>query len=401
MLRKCVVLLAMLSLVGCNASTVRTTVFSPTLAPTPKAVNTIQLPTVTPRPSATSTPSPTPTTSPTSRPTGTSAPTGVTIPPGLTYLVREIGSRYRLLQIGNNGQPVLLLSLDVDSIHQIFDFSPDGMGLLYSEKDKGGIWLANLKTGEHQNLTDKIPRNVTDYSAQWRPGHPQTIIFGSYRDGDDITISSGFLTELQIDSGQYRLLDDKTQFFGAAPSPDGKMIAYDDGGSEGWLYEEEKGSRRFKPEQFGLTAKGPISIGGPSWSPDGKKLAWAVAGKFGKEGEQFAVAIFDLERGTSKLLHPYEIGGIDMGPYAGVWSPDGEWLAFYVPADSDNESGIWVAKADGSEEHLLIKEEKPVVWSPDSRWLIAGTMLFEVGSWRTQPFDLLADRVVGWVDLSK
>jgi len=65
MLRKCAVLLAMLILVGCNASTVPTSVFSPTLAPTPKAVATIQLPTITPRPSATSTPSPTATASPT------------------------------------------------------------------------------------------------------------------------------------------------------------------------------------------------------------------------------------------------------------------------------------------------------------------------------------------------
>jgi hypothetical protein len=69
MLRKYVVLLAILALVGCNVSPAPTTIFSPTLATTSQIVATIQLPTTIPRPFATHTPAPMATKAPTITPT--------------------------------------------------------------------------------------------------------------------------------------------------------------------------------------------------------------------------------------------------------------------------------------------------------------------------------------------
>jgi len=130
-------------------------------------------------------------------------------------------------------------------------------------------------------------------------------------------------------------------------------------------------------------------VGSPAWSPDGKRLAWVIGGDF--EGKwQLGVGVFDLEARTSLLLHPYEPVGVGGWPAAPVWSPDGQWLAYTLwPADDPAEAGLWVFRADGTEEHFLGAGSGPI-WGPDGRWLSfnldeePGLWLVEVGAWRPQ-----------------
>jgi Tol biopolymer transport system component len=200
-------------------------------------------------------------------------------------------------------------------------------------------------------------------------------------------------------------LDKETVFFGAEPSPDGKVIAYNDGQGNGWLYQDGKSRRTFEPEQYGLTAEGLVGVGNPSWSPDGTTLAWVVAGDFDAKGKRYGVAVFDLKQKTARLLHSYQIGGTDRWPSAAVWSPDSQWLAFNAVAEGD-DYGLWVAKADGTEKHHLAQDLRSVAWSPDSRFLVfttSGSMpkawITEVGSWQSQLLALPPDaEVVAWIN---
>jgi hypothetical protein len=233
------------------------------------------------------------------------------------------------------------------------------------------------------------------------------MLLGSWQLGDDVTISNGYLTELNLSSLQMRVLDKETVFFGAEPSPDGRVIAYNDGQGTGWLYQEGKSRHTFKPEQYGLTAEGLIGVGNPSWSLDGTKLAWVVAGDFDATGKRYGVAVFDLKQETAQLLHSYQIGGTDRWPSAALWSPDSQWLAFNAVAEGD-DYGLWVAKADGTEKRHLAQDLRSVAWSPDSRFLAFTTgnsmrkdWITQVGNWQLQPLDLPANaEVVAWIDLA-
>jgi Tol biopolymer transport system component len=87
----------------------------------------------------------------------------------------------------------------------------------------------------------------------------------------------------------------------------------------------------------------PASDGAPSWSPDGKKIAFHS----GRDGETSEIYVMDADGGNVQRLTDNTV--YDLGP---VWSPDGKKIAFY----SDNfffGNDIFVMNADGSNRRRL------------------------------------------------
>jgi Tol biopolymer transport system component len=222
-------------------------------------------------------------------------------------------------------------------------------------------------------------------------------------------MSCGFLTTLDQNDGEPHILDHETQFYGAAISPDGMTIAYDNGGSDAFLYRQDIGRQPFEPENFGLVSRGHINIANASWSPDGKLLAWIVAGRLNDNNDGFALTLFDLKKRTAQLLHVYQIAGTDVWPSAAIWSPDGRWVAYDAVDEDNDRRGLWAAKVDEQTEFHLIRNLTSMAWSPDSRWLAfttygedSGNWIAEVGTWRTQQLALpRGAEVVDWVTLPK
>ena len=94
---------------------------------------------------------------------------------------------------------------------------------------------------------------------------------------------------------------------------------------------------------------GKYACGSPSWSPDGKAIA------FDAHGPNFSAQhtyIVNLENG--KLI---DLGA---GGYPS-WSPDGQQVAFH------RQGSIMVVDTDGSNEHVLLDNATHPRWSPDGK----------------------------------
>lgn len=83
---------------------------------------------------------------------------------------------------------------------------------------------------------------------------------------------------------------------------------------------------------------------GPSWSPDGSRLAFA-----GQDGPGRPVEIWTVDARGTNLTRLTEDSLTDERP---AFSPDGRWIAWTRTVDGQRQ--IWVMGADGSDPHPLI-----------------------------------------------
>jgi tricorn protease len=117
------------------------------------------------------------------------------------------------------------------------------------------------------------------------------------------------------------------------------------------------------PAEFGntrnLTQSSSADEDHPSWSPDGKTIAYMTD----TTGEQ-QLAVRPAEGGPEKVLTHFAQGYF----YTPRWSPGGDRLAF-----SDNEHRLWAVATDGGEPKEVARDLYTEIhdysWSPDGKWL--------------------------------
>jgi len=110
-----------------------------------------------------------------------------------------------------------------------------------------------------------------------------------------------------------RLTDDGTILrFQGVPSPDGKLVAYDDNNSDLWVLNLETGDKR-------LISENREGIGDFTWSPDSRWLAYTMTAM-----NLFRqIKLYSTDEGTTVALTSDRVNSFNT-----AWSPKGDFLYF-------------------------------------------------------------------------
>jgi serine/threonine protein kinase len=189
-------------------------------------------------------------------------------------------------------------------------------------------------------------------------------------DGKSVAYSSNqngsfeiYVKQLVPGGGELQLTNDGQQNFQPAWSPDGQRIAYHSKTRGGiWVISALGGS----PKQ--ITEDGAK----PAWSPDGSLIAF----QSGTSGEVFnsrtlapsTIWIVPSQGGTSRQIsRPENPAGGHSSP---SWSPNGKRIAFDV--NDFIFVNVWTIAVDGSDAKRLAKGGNPV-YSPDGQFVYFGS----------------------------
>ena len=147
-----------------------------------------------------------------------------------------------------------------------------------------------------------------------------------------------------------------------AISPDGQRIAF---------RSERDGGGIFVME---VTGENPRRVAGhgfyPAWSPDGKRLV-ACEADFSNPSRMRSVKgqlfVIDAEKGTERVLAKPDFGAQPS------WSPDGRRIAYWGLPGASGQRDIFTVASDGRAAPVAVTADAPIdwnpVWSPDGRQL--------------------------------
>jgi tricorn protease len=246
--------------------------------------------------------------------------------------------------------------------------SSDGKTIVY-EQDFG-IWKLDTQAGK----STPIKLNIVSDDKE---NDVETITVRNETEGYDLSPSTkraavsahGEIFSIATDRGDIQRV---TQSFSREGdpswSPDGKWIAFvsdKSGTDQVWMAHED--GTGLKKLSEGDGEKQAIE-----WAPDSKALLYA--------GSDHKLYRYDLEGGKSAVIASGEAGNIQGARF----SPDGKWVA-YSKLGRDLRPHVYVAPSTGGTERhvgnddLLFSETHPV-WTPDGKRMLFLAGLAQAGS---------------------
>jgi Tol biopolymer transport system component len=210
----------------------------------------------------------------------------------------------------------------------------------------GGLRQDDVAVVERNGKVNRLTRDHASFGAEFSPDGRQ-IVFTSGREGSHEECCGYLDQEIYImasDGGrQRRLMPDGDHFDGHPVwAPDGEEIAFWRRGQGIMAVAPEEG----EPE---IVHSEPVDVHDIDWSPDGKRLAFAVHG-----------SIYTFERGAGSVEVGAEaVGGVDEIS----WSPDGDRLAFSVLEK------VFTTAVDDPDPRPLAHDGHSPAWSGDGNYL--------------------------------
>ncbi|NMC79733.1 MAG: hypothetical protein GYA59_10270, partial [Chloroflexi bacterium] len=186
--------------------------------------------------------------------------------------------------------------------------SPDGSRLAFSSR-RGGSWDIYILNLADKSLTQVTQTTEYDAAPTWSPDG-QWLAYESYVD-DNLEILVKSLADLSQPA--LRLTNQSGPDYSPAWSPQGREIAFisaRNGKEEVWLASLDQSDNRFT----NASNDGDSRASNPSWSPDGKYLAWAV--------EKSSVSTLVVWERQNTAARPLPTGS---GSWP-VWNPAGDGL---------------------------------------------------------------------------
>jgi TolB protein len=132
-------------------------------------------------------------------------------------------------------------------------------------------------------------------------------------------------------------------------SPDGRMLAF-----VGHYLFVQDARGRGRP----IAGDDTYDINNPAWSPNGRRIAYA-AGRYGRR----LLTIRPDGSGRRTITN----GPFDFYP---AWSPDGAFVAFAREDQVARRSSVYVAEMAGAQSRLLVEDGTDPGWSPDGRSIV-------------------------------
>ena len=270
--------------------------------------------------------------------------------------------------------PLRLTSSDADLF--VSDVSADGRRVLYSlSKDDADIWGVNLQTGEEFPVTTEIglelwPEVSPDGRAIAFQAKPESSA------GGDLFRSQIVVRTL---GGEEPVIRFTTSGFDPAWSPDGRHLALlrrDSGGQlDLWVVPASGGVERRVTSAgvshggYGLLPFNRLQTRDFSWSPDGRRLAYA---SLRTGASNIWITVLD----RSEEIRVTDNTDRALSFFCPLWAPDGRRLAFISESRTAVEARwkVWVSEVDRRRTILLLQSQdvvRLVGWMSDEALLIA------------------------------
>lgn len=256
----------------------------------------------------------------------------------LTVSARS-GSANIYLTTDGDADPV---NLTTDASNNSYPaWSPDGKRIAFCS-DRDGVYHVFVMDADGKNVKQLTNGEKACRVPSWS-GDGKRIAFCRYT-----AANSSEVCTVPVAGGDPTAVDAGGDAWDPAFSPDGKRIAF-------VSYRDGDGFRLYVMDADGKNVTkltddaNPVGFGYPTWSPDGKTIAYGHSDGNG-------VDIYTVGADGKNRKQVTKLGGVTTYP---CWTPDGKRFAFFSQPGAE-KGGFWVADADGENAKELLKDEAHV-----------------------------------------